>query len=589
MNRLLLPLFIIAKAVAVPSSAPCRCQSDEPCWPSTQQWTTLNHSIHGNLFKVQPVAMPCYESPSSTACREVTALWSNSSWRAAQPGAVQWENWEAWPEQNESCYLESASYMRCKQGRISRYSAIVRSEHHIQEAVRFARRHNLRLVIKNSGHDYLGRSTAPHSLQILTKGMKRIHIVDNFVPEGAPYYKGQGPAATLDAGVSLQEMYAALATRNRIVVGGSAHTVGPVGGYIQGGGHSFLGTWKGMASDNALEFSVVTATGDLVTANAYQNRDLFWALRGGGGATFGIVAKATVRTFDEVPMVLAHLNISTNGGDPAFWSAMADFHAALPALNAAGGAGYYFMLPNLPLVENQSTSAFTLMLVFANTSSTTGINRIFEPLLERLNATSSVTTQYASIVLPSIHYLISNILIPGNADITGGISLLGSRLFSRDLLVSKDGPARLVSALKQFRYDPGQPMIGHVVAGGAVADNPGMVDSALHPAWRRTIVHIAYGRNWSVNTTWAQQQAIINNFTNVELPILQAVEGAHEMGAYLNEASAYEPNFRESFWGSNYPRLYKIKQKWDPTGIFMARKTVGSEDWDDEGLCRIIK
>ncbi|RYP53654.1 hypothetical protein DL768_001434 [Monosporascus sp. mg162] len=570
-------------------SAPCRCQPDQPCWPSPQQWSALNHSIHGNLVSVQPVAMACYESPSSTACQEVTALWSNSTWRAAQPGAVQWENWEAWPEHNESCYLESASYMGCEQGRISLYSAVVRSEHHIQEAVRFAKRHNLRLVINNSGHDFLGRSTAPNSLQILTNRMKKIHIVDNFVPKGAPNHKGEGPAVTLDAGVNLQDMYAALAKRQRIVVGGSAHTVGPVGGYIQGGGHSFLGTWKGMASDNALEFTVVTATGDLVIANAYQNCDLFWALRGGGGGTFGIVTKATVRTFDEAPMVLTNLNISTTGGDPAFWSAMADFHAALPALNGAGGAGYYFISPNLPWAEGQSISAFTLMLVFANTTSTTRINHIYEPLLEKLNATSSVTTQYASFVLPSIHYLISNILIEGDADTTGGITLLGSRLFSRDLLVSKDGPARLVSALKQFHYDPGQSMIGHVVAGGAVADNARKVDSALHPAWRKAIVHIAYGRSWSVNVTWAQQQAIINNVTNVELPLLQAVEGAHKMGAYLNEASAYEPNFQESFWGSNYPRLYKIKQKWDPTGIFMARKTVGSEDWDDEGLCRITK
>ncbi|RYO84833.1 hypothetical protein DL762_005455 [Monosporascus cannonballus] len=589
MKRLLLPLSVIAKAVTVSGSAACRCQPDQPCWPSPQQWSALNHSIDGNLVSVRPVGMACYESPSSAACQEVTALWSNSTWRAAQPGTVQWENWEAWPEHNESCYLESVSYKGCRQGRISLYSAAARSEHHIQEAVRFAERHNLRLVIKNSGHDFLGRSTAPNSLQILTNRMKGIRIVDNFVPKGAPNGKGQGPAVTLDAGVSLQEMYAALAKSNRIVVGGASHTVGPAGGYIQGGGHSFLGTWKGMASDNALEFTVVTSTGDLVIANAYQNCDLFWALRGGGGGTFGVVTKATLRTFDDAPMVLTNLNISTTVGDPGFWSAMEDFHAALPALNGAGGAGYYFLLPNLPWAENQSISSFTLMLVFANATSTAGIDRTYEPLLEKLNATSGVTTQYASAVLPSVHYLISNILITGDADVTGRVALLGSRLFSRDLLVSKDGPARLVSALKQFRYDPGQPMIGHVVAGGAVADNARKVDSALNPAWRKAIVHIVNGRGWSVNATWAQQQAIINNATNVELPLLQAVEGAHEMGAYLNEASAYEPNFQQSFWGSNYPRLYKIKQKWDPKGIFLARKTVGSEDWDDEGLCRFVK
>jgi FAD/FMN-containing dehydrogenase len=149
--------------------------------------------------------------------------------------------------------------MPCKQGRISLYSAVVQNARHIQEAVRFAKRHNIRLAIKNSGHDFLGRSAAPNSLQILTNRMKGLQLVDDFVPKGAPKHKGEGPAVTLDAGISLQEMYAALGKRNRTVVGGSAHTVGPTGGYIQGGGHSFLSPWKGMASDNALEFSVVTA------------------------------------------------------------------------------------------------------------------------------------------------------------------------------------------------------------------------------------------------------------------------------------------------------------------------------------------
>jgi hypothetical protein len=59
------------------------------------------------------------------------------------------------------------------------------------------------------------------------------------------------------------------------------------------------------------------------------------------------------------------------------------------------------------------------------------------------------------------------------------------------------------------------------------------------------------------------------------------------MGAYLNEANAYEKDFQSSFWGDNYNRLYKIKQKWDPTGLFITRSGVGSEDWDTEGLCRV--
>lgn len=259
MKSLLRATFFAAAAIAAPDSRRCRCQPHEPCWPSPREWNALNRSIDGNLVAVQPVAAPCHINPNSTACQDVTAQWSNSVWRAAQPGAVQWENWAAWSEHNESCYIETAPDT-CKQGRISLYSAVVQNARHIQEAVRFARRHNIRLAVKNSGHDFLGRSAAPNSLQILTNRMKGLQTVDDFVPKGAPKHTGEGPAVTLDAGISLQEMYAALAKQNRTVVGGTAHTVGPTGGYIQGGGHSFLSPWKGMASDNALEFSVVTAS-----------------------------------------------------------------------------------------------------------------------------------------------------------------------------------------------------------------------------------------------------------------------------------------------------------------------------------------
>lgn len=76
----------------------------------------------------------------------------------------------------------------------------------------------------------------------------------------------------------------------------------------------------------------------MVIANEHQNTDLFWALRGGGGGTFGVVVNATVRTFDEVPLVLTDLKISTPAGNPSFWHAMADFHASLPRLVDVGGA-----------------------------------------------------------------------------------------------------------------------------------------------------------------------------------------------------------------------------------------------------------
>jgi FAD/FMN-containing dehydrogenase len=89
--------------------------------------------------------------------------------------------------------------------------------------------------------------------------MKDIQLSDNFKPAGAPKHKSEDSAVTIGAGVSLQELYPAAGKQGKTVVVGVSHTVGAAGGYIQGGGHSFLGPWKGMSTDNVLEYTVVTA------------------------------------------------------------------------------------------------------------------------------------------------------------------------------------------------------------------------------------------------------------------------------------------------------------------------------------------
>lgn len=157
--------------------------------------------------------------------------------------------------------MESSRSTRCSQGRISLFSAEVQTSQHIQAAVKFGAQHNLKLAIRNTGHDFLGRSSAPHSLQIFTHHLRNISVHDSFVPFVPSHIRAPKgvKAVTLGAGVQLREMYEYLSTHGLMVVGGSSNTVGAAGGYIQGGGHSIMGWLHGMASDNALEFQVVIA------------------------------------------------------------------------------------------------------------------------------------------------------------------------------------------------------------------------------------------------------------------------------------------------------------------------------------------
>ena len=137
----------------------------------------------------------------------------------------------------------------------------------------------MRLIVKGTGHDYIGRSIAPNSLSIWTHHMKGIEYHEgSFTPRGCSE-SIEGNAITAQAGVQMIDLYEYLDTYNETVVGGGSKTVG-VGGYLSGGGHSMLSSRNGLATDQVLEMEVVTPNGEHVVANECQNEDVFWAVRG---------------------------------------------------------------------------------------------------------------------------------------------------------------------------------------------------------------------------------------------------------------------------------------------------------------------
>lgn len=74
--------------------------------------------------------------------------------------------------------------------------------------------------------------------------------------------------------------------------------------------------------------------------------------------------------------------------------------------------------------------------------------------------------------------------------------------------------------------------------------------------------------------------------TNQWVPMLADLTGERDSGTYSNEADVREPNFQQTFYGSNYGRLRAVKRRYDPSGLFIVRTGVGSEEWDEAGICR---
>lgn len=571
----------------------CRCQSTDRCWPSPREWTALNALVNGNLLALRPVASVCHDPTFDEAvCENVSASYTSAAWRADQPAALQQVQWETYPPANESCYLEFPRNTPCQQGRVSLYSVVASTPSHIRRAVKFASRNNLRLVIKNTGHDWVGRSSARSSLQIWTHKFKDVAFSNDFSPKGCrtvPCRKrgacNRGPAVTIGAGVQMLELYQAAKDRGlTVAAAGGGGTVGAAGGYLQGGGHSLLGNLLGASTDNVLQFEVVTASGKLETANQNVNPNLFWALRGGGGGTYAIVTSVTLRTFPDPTAVTVDLSVRFPRLGPAYWAAVQELNNLLPAIDDGGGSGFYYLFPNLGVPE--AGANFIAGMFFPNETDVGAINRLWAPFETKVTgmAGSNVSVQVKAV--PKF----SDALFPllRATEQTVPITIFGSRLISRDFLTTVDGPKNVSDVLSSLRHPPGLSVIGLVVAGGQLARNgDGVVDSALNPAWRRTLLHLQLLRGWTVDTPFAQQAAIQKNLTDVEAALLRSLEGADSMGVYFNEADPNEPDWPRAFFGDNYERLRQVKRMYDRDTLFICRRCVGSEGWDDEGLCRV--
>lgn len=238
---------------------------------------------------------------------------------------------------NQSCDPFTAENKTCEYGNYVRYAVNVTSSSDVVAAVNFAKENNIRLVIRNTGHDYLGRSTGAGSLSIWTHYLKDIEIKT----WADQYYNGS--AIKLGAGVQGFDVFDATTGKGLAVVGGECPTVGITGGYTQGGGHSALSTSFGLSADNVLEWEAVTADGELVTASRTNNTDLYWALSGGGAGNYAVVLSMTVKTHPDAPIGAATLSFyAATMSNDTFYEAIKAFHVALPAMVDAGSMVVYY-------------------------------------------------------------------------------------------------------------------------------------------------------------------------------------------------------------------------------------------------------
>ncbi|HEY7173166.1 MAG TPA: FAD-binding oxidoreductase [Vicinamibacterales bacterium] len=585
-------------------------------WPSSSAWRQLNDAVGGNLL---PVSFPLSPLKTNSAGSAVTRLFQNLKnpyFIGDEPGLTQTLGWvDAWTTQP------------------SAYAVAARNAHDIARAVDFARDNELRLVVKGGGHSYQGTSNAPDSLLIWTRHMNDIAMHAAFVPKGCEGTVPPQPAVTLGAGTIWRQAYDAVTTHGgKYVQGGGCLTVG-VPGLIQSGGFGSFSKHYGLAAGGLLEAEVVTADGQIRIANACTNSDLFWALKGGGGGSYGVISRVTLRLHD-LPEFFGAASFTIKARSDA------DYRRLLREFVTF----YHDHLFNDHWGEQVAVTPDNSLVVnmVSHGLATEQARSVWQPFLDRVASVGSALDGRAIIAsVParrfwdlqwwSEHW--PELVFP-NPDGSRLLALLDGALrhVRRQPLFEIDGRPGVEPNRTWFAGDGGQ--VGWFIWGfdsvwlpASLLESDGRqrLADALFESSRHSRVELHFNKGLAGATPdaiarardTAMNPAVVSAFALAmaaasEQPVYPGIRGhepsvdagrtaaqhiercmqalravAGQTGSYVSESNYFERHWQEAYWGSNYARLAEIKRKYDPTGLFVVHNGVGSEQWSADGFTRL--
>ncbi|KAH8725775.1 hypothetical protein GQ44DRAFT_680475 [Phaeosphaeriaceae sp. PMI808] len=557
------------------------CIPGDACWPSINEWSGFNQSINGNLKLTIPWAAPCYNNSTSDDCQHVAKSYGNGNARTTQYGSMEFLDWETCGQSH--CFLDSKRpgspvSGECSLGRLSTYHVEARMADEISKTLDFVREHGIRVSIKNTGHDYFGRSNAANSLAIWTHNMKEMKYHKSFQPQGCKTnYENIGEVG---AGTQAQEAWTFFEPFGMLVTVGAVGSVGIAGGFGQGGGHGPLGPKYGLMVDQAVEFEVVTADGKIRTINECTDPDLFWAMRGGGGGNYAVLTSYKFQLHPAVPINVYSFQAKFPKPDGNLDLTESKVHydilTAL-ALNQSlflenGIAGYNF-------VHKDKICSLQIM-PSADTEAIKKITSQWHDFLSNYPGLTIGDNKYYSFKTFSAWHTFTEIPeIAGNGPVGLGIMESG-RFIPRELFASTEDIDQVVNAVltaMQFSYTNKAGGTAQLYATGP-ANHPDNSKTGANPEWRKSLWHVIMGAGWTSTTTANERRQIQNTISASIQPFKALTPGG---GCYMNEGDWLEENWRETFFGDNYGRLLEVKNKYDPTGLFNCWKCVGWTGYND--------
>ncbi len=573
-----------ASAATIPLA---RVRPGDPGWPSRAQWDRLREQTGGRLLAVKSPFDVCRRDPIGVDCVELFRSLKNPYAIGDNVALTQTTGWaDAWTSQPSS------------------YAIPAESAADVAATVNFARENRLRLVVKGGGHSYLGTSSAPDSLLLWTRRMNTVVLHDGFVPQGCNI--PPVPAVSVGAGAMWIHTYDAVTTRGgRYVQGGGCATVGVAGLVLSGGFGSYSKAY-GTAAASLLEAEVVTADGIVRIANSCMHPDLFWALKGGGGGSFGIVTRLTLRTHDlpdRFGFVSVSIHARSDAGFRALIAHFIDFYAGSlinphwgEIVNIRQEHRLEINMASQALDDGQMTAIWQPFLHWVATSGE--LSFVTPPLLRSGPARhrwdpAFLRSHVAGAVMsdrrpnaPS-----SNIFWSANLSEAGHfIHGYDSTWLPAALLHNAEQRRQLSDALFEAgRIWPIELHFQKGLAGASPKVIEAAAETATNPAMREAFVLAILGSEgpparpglpgYQPDLAAARRDAAQ---IGKAMTVLRNL--APDSGSYVAESNFFEPDWQRSYWGDNYARLLEVKRRYDPGGLFFVHHGVGSETWSADGF-----
>lgn len=360
----------------------------------------------------------------------------------------------------------------------------------------------------------------------------------------------------------------------RVVIGGSAHTVA-MGGYTQGGGHSPMARKYGLAVDNLLEATIVTVDGRILTITADETKaieldgsitrsndtDLFWAIRGGGGGTWGVIISFTFKLHyapERFRNIAAAWALKAYGDD-SFGRRTLKF--ALQETNKlCEDWGGYFMVGGEQLAPGVNGRLNTF---FTHAGSDDDCSRAIDSLLN-YNISLNQYERRETIFNTFLEYEVGAI---DPAHINGYIvnSFVQPTVISDDYKVDQ-----LIDQI--MKLDQVEAGCTGTLIGGVSSKVP---DGAtpVNPNFRSGLMSLSCGNGWDTNK-------VLNDTKKVDIIRKLGLNlRSLSSGVYFNECDEDLTDWKIQFWGNmdNYCKLKAIKKKVDPDNFLWCHNCVGSD------------